>query len=80
MEPAAPRPAIFLILHALVVWAIQAAFVMRMWMSVLCPHHAVMVPHVAIQMAHTAVSARRAMRVETVSSTLMTVPLVSTGR
>jgi hypothetical protein len=79
MGPAALPPAIFSTLPALVVWAIQAAFVTRMWMNVLCPHHAVMVPHVATQMAHTTVSVQRAMRVETVSSTLMTVPHVSTG-
>lgn len=48
-------------------------------MSVSCPHHVVMVPHVATQMAHTTVSAQRAMRVGTVSSTLTTVLLVSTG-
>lgn len=79
MEPAVLPPATFLTLPAPVVWATQVAFVTRMWMSVLCPHRVVMVPHVATQMAHTTACAQRAMRVGTVSSTLMTVLLVSTG-
>jgi len=79
MGPDALLPATFSTLPVLVVWATQAASVMRMWMSVLFPHHVVMVPHVATQMAHTTVSVRRATRDGTVSSTQMTVPLVSTG-
>lgn len=79
MGPAVLPPATSLTLPAPVVWATQVAFVMRMWTSALCPRHVVMVPLVATQMAHTTVCAQRAMRVGTVSSTLTTVLLVSTG-
>lgn len=79
MGPAAPPPAIFSTLPARAVWAIRAAFVMRMWTSVSFPHRVVMAPLVATQMAHTTVFAQRATRVETVSSIPMIVLRVSTG-
>jgi hypothetical protein len=79
MGPAVLPPATFLILPAPVVWATKVAFVTRMWMSASCPHHVVTAPRVATQTAHTTVCVQRAMRVATVSSTLMTVLLVSTG-
>lgn len=56
--------------------ATQAACAMRMWMSVLCLLRAAMALPVKTPMALTSVSAREAMRAETVLSTPMTALLV----